>query len=365
MDDDPRLTPMANEPNLSTTVVSAGRPRNKAGAPLNVPITPASTYMAGGIDYGRFGNPTWTAFEDILGELEGGHCLSYASGMAAISAILDLVPVGGKVVAPRHAYHGTLTMLDDREKRRLLTVDLVDIENTAEVIAATEDAALVWLESPTNPALEIADIAAIAKRTQEVGTALAVDNTFATPLRQRPLELGADFVAHSATKLIAGHSDALIGAVVTNDRRAFRALKKKRDNQGNVPGTLEAWLATRGIRTLAVRLDRAEANARELAERLSNHRSIANVRYPGFGTIISFEVRKGAEAAQQVVESSELIIYATSLGGVESMWERRRRWPSEAETIAENLIRFSVGIENVEDIWADIKQAISVAVAGA
>lgn len=346
----------------ATTVVAAGRPRRKNGAPLNEPLTPASTYIAGGAEYGRFGNPTWTAFEDILGSLEGGRALAYSSGMAATAAVVELVPPDGIVVVPEHAYHGTLSLLADREKTARLHVRTVDIENTREVLRAAEDAHLVWLESPTNPALEMADIKAIARQTNATGSALAVDNTFATPLRQQPLDLGADFAVHSASKLISGHSDVLLGAVVTNDRRAYRALSKRRDRNGNIPGVFEAWLATRGLRTLAVRLDRAEENAKALVERLGSHRSVANVRYPGFGTIVSFELRKGPEAAQQMTESSELIVHATSLGGVESSWERRRRWSSETTTIPESLVRLSVGIESVDDLWHDIKQSISKAV---
>lgn len=346
----------------ATTVVAAGRPRRKNGAPLNEPLTPASTYVAGGAEYGRFGNPTWTAFEDIIGDLEGGRALAYSSGMAATAAVLALVPSDGIVVAPRHAYHGTLSLLAEREKAGRVQVRLVDIENTTEVLKASRDAHLVWLESPTNPALEVADIKAIARQTNSTGSALVVDNTFATPLRQKPLNLGADFVVHSASKIIAGHSDVLLGVAITNDRRAYRALVKRRDRNGNVPGVFEAWLATRGIRTLAVRLDRAEENAKALVERLTAHRSVSNVRYPGFGTIVSFELRRGSEAAQQMTESSELIVHATSLGGVESSWERRRRWSSENATIPDSLVRLSVGIENIEDIWSDIKQSINKAV---
>lgn len=349
----------------STTVVSSGRPRRKNGAPLNEPLSPASTYVAGGAEYGRFGNPTWSAFEDILGTLEGGRCLTYSSGMAATASVVELVPHGGIVVVPEHAYHGTLSLLADHQKAGHITVRTVPIEDTSAVLKAAEDAHLVWVESPTNPALEIADIKAIAQQTNATGSALAVDNTFATPLRQKPLDLGADFVVHSASKILSGHSDVMLGAVVTNDRRAYRALSKRRDRNGNIPGVFEAWLATRGIRTLAVRLDRAEENAAALVERLSTHRSVANVRYPGFGTIISFELRKGAEAAQQMTESSVVIVHATSLGAVESSWERRRRWSSEAESIPGSLVRLSVGIENIEDLWGDIKQAISKAVSSA
>ena len=343
-----------------TIAVAAGRPERVPGAPFNAPITMASALVPGGSsEYARDGSPAWEAFESVLGELEGGDARAFSSGIAAATAVFDLVPAKAAVVAPRHSYSGTLTQLRERARRGLIDLRLVDIDDTREVLDAASGAALVWIESPTNPTLEIADIEAISSAAAEAGTAVAVDNTFATPLRQRPLELGADFVVHSASKLLSGHSDVVLGAVVTNSNRALRAVTVRRTNLGAIPGAMECYLATRGMRTLHVRLDRAESNARELHQRLSASRGVQYSRYPGFGTIIAFEVAGGAEMAQKLTEQSEVIVYATSLGGVESTWERRRRHPAEPTSVPDGLIRFSVGIEDVEDLWADIERALS------
>lgn len=328
---------------------------------MNAPMILASALVPGGTsEYARHGNPAWEAFETVLGELEGGKALAFASGIAAATAVFDLVPAKGVVVAPRHAYSGTLTQLRERARRQLIELRLVDISDTREVLEASVGAALIWIESPTNPMLEIADIEAISHRAAEAGTAVAVDNTFATPLRQRPLDLGADFVVHSASKLLSGHSDVVLGAVVTNSNRALRAIGVRRSNLGAIPGAMECWLATRGIRTLHVRLDRAESNARELHRRLSASRGVQYSRYPGFGTIIAFEVTGGADAAQKLTEQSSIVRFATSLGGVESSWERRRRSAQEQSSVPEGLIRFSVGIEDVEDIWDDVERSLAL-----
>jgi cystathionine gamma-synthase len=344
----------------ATLAVGAGRPNRVPGGPLNAPITLASALVPGGSsEYGRHGNPTWEPFETVLGALEGGRALAFASGIAATTALFDLVPAGAAVVAPRHAYYGTIAQLRERERRGQIELRLVDIDHTQQVVDAAETAALVWIESPTNPSLQIADITTIGAAAARSGTAVAVDNTFATPLRQKPLEQGADFVVHSASKLLSGHSDVILGAVVTNSDRAYAAIEKRRQVLGAIPGAMETWLATRGMRTLHVRLDRAEANARELHERLTASSRIASSRYPGFGTIIAFEVVGGAQVAQKMTEQSDIITYATSLGGVESTWERRRRHPGEPESVPEGLIRFSVGIEDVEDLWIDIQNVLA------
>ena len=344
----------------STIAVGAGRPKRVPGGPLNAPMTLASALVPGGpSEYGRQGNPTWDSFETVLGALEGGRALAFASGTAASGALFDLVPGKATVVAPRHAYYGTLNQLQERHRRGQIELKLVDIDNTQLVINAAEGAALVWIESPTNPSLEIADIATISAAASHSGAAVAVDNTFATPLRQKPLEQGADFVVHSASKLLSGHSDLILGAVVTNSDRAYTAIERRRSVLGAIPGAMETWLAARGMRTLHVRLDRAEANARELHKRLSASSRIVYSRYPGFGTIIAFEVAGGAQVAQKMTEQSDIITYATSLGGVESSWERRRRHPSEPQSVPEGLIRFSVGIEDVEDLWIDIQNVLA------
>ena len=342
-----------------TVAVTAGRPAHDPDNPLNEPITLASTYVAGGdLEYGRYGNPTWAAFEEALGALEGGRCLAFSSGLAAVSTLLDLVGQGKKVVAPRHAYLGSVHQMADLEARGRVTAELVDITDTEAVVKACADAALVWVESPTNPALEIADLPVIIAAAHEAGAYVVVDNTFATPLLQQPLALDADVVLHSATKFISGHSDVLLGAVVTRDEELYGVLKNRRDSIGATPGTLETWLALRGLRTLHVRLERAQANAQELVRRLEGHPALEEVRYPGFGAVVSIVLAQGALAADLLTRSTSLWVHATSLGSVESTFERRRRWKTEPATIPDGLVRMSVGIEDVDDLWDDLAGAL-------
>jgi cystathionine gamma-synthase len=343
----------------ATLAVTAGRPAHEPDAPLNPPLVMASTYVAGGErEYGRYGNPTWEAFEEVLGRLEDGRALAFSSGLAAVAAVLDLVGHGETVVAPRHCYLGTLAQLADMEQRGRVSARLVDISDTDEVVQACDDAALLWLESPTNPAMEVADIEAVAKGAHDAGATVVVDNTFATPLLQRPLDLGADAVVHSATKYLAGHSDVVLGALVTRDDQAFQAFDQRRRAFGAVPGPFETWLALRGMRTLSLRVHQAQANAQELATRLRTHAAVEEVRYPGFGGMLSVVVRGGADAADALTRSTALWVNATSLGGVESTLERRRRWAGEPRTIPEGLVRLSVGIEDVDDLWRDLEAAL-------
>jgi len=382
---------MAPDLHPSTVVVHAGRPERVPNAPVSDSPVFSSTYVAGGDrGYGRFGNDAWTAFEETLGALEGGRALTFASGMAAAAAVCDLVPVGGRVVAPIHAYSGVLALLDQQAATGRLTVDRVDVADTEAVAAAAAGADLVWVESPTNPAMEVADLPALITAahaagqstshspTQSAGqTIVVVDNTFATPLLQQPLALGADIVLHSATKFIAGHSDVVLGAVVTADEELWTALELRRRSLGAIPGPMETWLALRGLRTLALRLERSQSSAAFLAQRLLDHPRVSRVRYPGlpddagharaaaqmsgFGAILSFEVGGDAEFAQRICESTKLWLHAPSLGGVESLLERRRRWSIEVPTIPDDLIRLSVGIEHPDDLWADLEQAFSAA----
>jgi cystathionine gamma-synthase len=359
----------------ASIVVHAGRPPREPDAPLSDPPLLSSTYVAGGpIGYGRLGNATWTAFEECLGQLEGGRALAFASGMAATAAVLDLVPVGGRVVAPNHAYSGVLGLLDQHAATGRLKLERVGIADTDAVVAALPGTDLLWVESPTNPAMEVADLRALTAAAQAAGTMVAVDNTFATPLLQQPLALGADVVVHSVTKFLAGHSDVVLGAVVTADDRTYDALEARRRGNGAIAGPMETWLALRGMRTLSLRLERAQQNAALLAERLRRHPRVSRVRYPGlpddpghlraaaqmsgFGAILAIELGGDEELAQRVCESTRLWVHATSLGGVESMLERRRRWPAEAPTIPADLIRLAVGIEHPEDLWADLDQAL-------
>jgi cystathionine gamma-synthase len=251
-------------------------------------------------------------------------------------------------------------LLNQLQASGRLEVRLVDVTNNDEVISAMKGAALVWLESPTNPSLDIADLPTLIAAAKKLGIGVGVDNTFATPLTQLPLSMGADISMHSVTKFLAGHSDVVLGSLSTNDEALLKRLEEARRFNGSIPGPFEAWLALRGIRTFPIRFRAAESNAKDLVKHLSEHPKITKVRYPGFGAVISFEVDAPVEAVQKVCESSKVIIHATSLGGVESLWERRRRWAGESISVPERLIRLSVGCEHVEDLWSDIEQALGV-----
>ncbi|QFG69834.1 trans-sulfuration enzyme family protein [Ornithinimicrobium pratense] len=349
----------------ATRAVALGRPKRIAGAAVNVPVSFTSTYVADGdVSYARTSNPTWEALEEVLGSLEGGSARVFGSGLAAVSAVISLVPVGGVVVAPRHAYNGTTGILGERSAAGALTVRPVQADDVEGIVAACAGADLLLLESPTNPMMELTDVPAVlrglADRYGDQRPVVVCDNTFATPLVQQPLSWGVDAVIHSATKYLAGHSDVLLGAVVVSPQRADLAerLHTHRTLHGAIPGPMEAWLVLRGIRTLSVRLERATATARVIAERLREHPVVVRVRYPGFGAMLSIEVGS-EEAAETVCARTRLWMHSTSLGGVESQIERRRRHPLEVDTVPVDLIRLSVGIEDVEDLWADLEQALA------
>jgi len=344
-----------------TSAITAGRPDAAPDASLNPPLIISSTYHAGGpVGYGRYGNESWSALEAAIGELEDGATLSFSSGMAAVSAVFSILPIGAPVVASNQGYSGVMALLNQFHTSGRLEVRFVEITNTEEVIAAMKGAALVWLESPTNPCLDIADLPALITAAKKLGIGVGVDNTFATPLVQKPLSMGADIVMHSVTKYLSGHSDVVLGSLSTNDEALFKRLEESRRFNGSIPGPFEAWLAVRGIRSFPVRFRAAENNAKDLVTRLAQHPKVAKVRYPGFGAVISFEVDGTAEDAQKVCESSLLITHATSLGGIESLWERRRRWALESPSVPEQLIRLSEGCEHVDDLWEDIQQALTV-----
>ncbi|GAA3619402.1 PLP-dependent transferase [Marihabitans asiaticum] len=345
----------------ATQVVALGRPGRDPGAPLNVSPTFTSTYIADGpVNYARGGNPTWTALEEAVGALEGGDALAFASGMAAVSAVLSLVPAGGTVLAPFAAYNGVVVALTEAAEAGRLTVRWIDVTDDEGVRAALPGADLLWLESPTNPLLDVADLDGLVRAAHEAGALAAVDNTFATPLLQQPLRSGAEVVVHSATKYLSGHSDVILGLTVTRpDLTQVQArLARHRQLGGGIAGPMEAWLVLRGLRTLSVRLERACANAAELASRLGGHERVTRVRYPGFGAIVSIEVSGGAKGAEQVATSTRLWSHSTSLGGVESQLERRRRQPGEPESTPVDLLRLSVGVEDVEDLWRDLDRAL-------
>lgn len=358
-----------------TLAITTGRPQVGADSELNQPISLNSTFVAGGaVGYGRYGNETWLALESAISSLEGGKTLSYSSGMAAISAVFATLPVGAKVIASNQGYSGTMTLLSKFDEAKRLSVTFVEIANTSLVLTALDGADILWIESPTNPSLDVADLPELIKAAKAKNILVAVDNTFATALTQKPLDMGADLVMNSVTKYLAGHSDVVLGSLSTNSETLFKAVEDARKFNGSIPGPFEAWLALRGIRTFPLRFQRASQNALELAKRLSSHPQVSRVRYPGlvtdpqhakaasfmkgFGAIVSFEYSGSPEQTDRVCQSSKIITFATSLGGVESLWERRRRWPIESQSVPENLIRLSVGCEDIEDLWSDIESAL-------
>lgn len=361
---------------LSTRAITAGRPDRGADSPLNETISLNSTYTAGGaLGYGRYGNDTWSATESAIGALEGGRTLIYSSGMAAIATALSTLAHGARVVASDQGYSGVMTLLNQYNASGRLVVTFVDLSKTEEVIAALPGVDLLWLESPTNPCLDVAELPELIAVAKSKKILVMVDNTFATALTQRPLEMGADVVMNSVTKFLSGHSDLLMGSLSTNNEEIFQLIENSRKLLGAVPGPVEAWLALRGIRTFPLRFQRSCESALELARRLGTHPKVSRVRYPGlvtdsqhqraekfmdtFGAVLSFEINGSAQDADRLCDSSSIISHATSLGGVESLWERRRRWPSESPSVPENLIRLSVGCEDVDDLWNDIQSAFS------
>lgn len=368
---------MASKPDLLRTaswLVTAGRPA-EAGAALNVPPTPASNFLLGAErGYSRNdGTPGWDALEEVLGGLEQGRAIAFASGMAAIAAVFEQLAVGSRVALPADCYQGVAALAAQGERLGRWSVERLAAADSGGWIRACAAADLVWLESPSNPLLEIADLPAICAAPRKRGAILAVDNTFATPLNQQPLALGADVSLQSATKFIGGHSDLLCGIATTRDEGLWRALRASREHAGATPGTLESFLALRGLRTLALRLERAQYNAMLLATRLESHPAVACVRYPGlashpdhalakrtlggFGTIVSFDLHGTAATADATCQNVRLIRHATSLGAVESTMERRAAIAGQRH-LPPTLLRLSVGIEDAEDLWADLEQAM-------
>jgi cystathionine gamma-synthase len=346
-----------------TLAISTGRPAHRAGEGINIPISLNSTFVANGpINYGRTGNETWQPLEDAISALEEASAtLLFSSGMAAITAVFSLLPHGAPIVASHEGYSGTMALLKRYHSEGRLEVRFVDITNTKEVISQLQGAAFLWVESPTNPGLGIAEVEVIIGEAKKRNMGVGFDNTFATPLNQKPLTFGADIVMHSVTKYLAGHSDVILGSLSTKDPALHARLKDARVSYGSIAGPFESWLALRGLRTFPLRFAKAQQSAAILAQKLASHPSVTNVRYPGFGAIVSFEISGNSQSAERVCDGARLITNATSLGGVESTWERRRRWELESHSVPENLIRLSVGCENVDDLWADINTALTKA----
>jgi cystathionine gamma-synthase len=297
--------------------------------------------------YQRYGHPVGVAAEGALGELDGGHALLFPSGAGATTAlVLALLEPGATIALAEGAYYGTGRLF---ERLRAWGLDVVEFDQTT---APPDGVQLVWVEAPSNPFLTMPDLEAAAAHPAPV----VVDATAATPIHLRPLEHGADFVLHSATKYLAGHDDVLLGAVVCRQQEDAARLRDFRTATGIVAAPDPCWLLLRSLETLPLRVERQTASARELARRLEAHPSVQIVRYPGFGGLISFDVADG-EAARGVETATRVITNATSLGGTRSVMETRHRW--EGDRVPESLLRLSVGLEDADELWADLEQALA------
>jgi cystathionine gamma-synthase len=305
---------------------------------------------AGEFTYQRAAHPAGVEAERRLGELDGGTAVLFASGMgAATSLVLAFAKPGDTIALARDAYYGTSLLFEDLGRWGL---GFVEYDQAG---PPPDDAQLVWVEAPSNPLLTMPDLEAAAAHPAP----LVVDATAATPVHLRPLEHGADFVLHSATKYMGGHHDLVAGAIVCRRPEDAERLLAFRTHTGIVAAPDVAWLLLRGLKTLEVRVQRQTETAGELARRLARHRAVEQVRYPGFGGLLSFDVAGGAEAAERVETSTTLIANATSLGGVDSVLETRARY--EGDRVPPGLVRLSVGLEDVEELWADLARALDVA----
>ncbi|MFF0472463.1 cystathionine gamma-synthase [Streptomyces sp. NPDC004284] len=374
---------------FETRAIHAGNTADPLTGAVVPPIYQVSTYkqdgvggLRGGYEYSRSANPTRTALEENLAALEGGRRgLAFASGLAAEDCLLRtlLVP-GDHVVIPNDAYGGTFRLFAKVVQRWGVDFSVANTSDVESVRAAVNDRTkLIWVETPSNPLLGITDIEAVAGVARQAGVKLVVDNTFASPYLQQPLALGADVVVHSLTKYMGGHSDVVGGALVTADEALGEELAYHQNAMGAVAGPFDSWIVLRGIKTLAVRMDRHSENATKIAEMLTQHPKVTQVLYPGlpehpgheiaakqmrsFGGMISFRVQGGEEAAVEVCNRAKLFTLGESLGGVESLIEHPGRMThasvaGSALEVPADLVRISVGIENVEDLLADLRQAL-------
>jgi len=384
------MTDEIHQHGFETLAIHAGQDADPTTGAVVPPIHPASTFrqdgvggMRGGYEYGRSANPTRTALETCLAALEGGtRALAFASGMAAEDTLLRTVcGPGDHVVIPNDAYGGTYRLVAKIAARWGLEWSAADVTDATAVQAAVRpgQTKIVWVETPTNPLLNIADLDALAALTRDAGALLVVDNTFASPYLQQPLAHGADVVVHSTTKYIGGHSDVVGGALVVLDAELAAELAYHQNAMGPVAGPFDAWLTLRGAKTLAVRMDRHCDNAERVAELLSGHPRVVDVRYPGltahpghelaakqmrrFGGMVSFRVAGGEAAALEVCERARLFTLAESLGGVESLIEHPARMTHASAAgspleVPPDLIRLSVGIESADDLLADLRHAL-------
>lgn len=374
---------------FSTRAIHAGYDPDPLTGAVNVPIYASSTFaqdgvggMRGGFEYARTGNPTRRALEANLAALEGGvFGRAFASGMAATDALLraTLRP-GDHLVIPNDAYGGTFRLIDKVFTQWGIDYSVAPITDADAVRAAiTDKTKLVWIETPTNPLLNVGDIAVLAEITHGAGAKLVVDNTFASPYLQQPLALGADVVLHSTTKYLGGHSDVVGGALITDDEQLDTDIAFLQNGAGAVPGPFDGYLTLRGIKTLAVRMDRHSDNAERVVEYLAGHSKIEKVLYPGladhpghavaakqmsrYGGMVSVLVNGGLEAAQDFCARTEVFTLAESLGGIESLIEHpgAMTHASTAGSLLEvpdNLVRLSVGIEDIDDLLGDLEKAL-------
>ena len=374
---------------FETQTIHAGQPPDPTTGAVMTPIYQTSTYKQDavgkhrGYEYSRTGNPTRTALEACLAALEGGeYGLAFASGLAATDTVLRLFAPGDHILAGNDVYGGTFRLFEREFRRYGLEFTYVDTTDLAQVSAALRpETRLLWLETPTNPLLNVSDIRAIAGILHEhsADALLAVDNTFATPYLQRPLELGADIVVHSTTKYLGGHSDVVGGAVIVRQADLHERLAFLQNAVGAVPGPMDCFLVLRGVKTLPVRMDRHAENAAAIADFLAEHPRVARIHYPfhsshpqadlarrqmrNGGGMVSFVLRDGAEAARRVAESTRLFTLAESLGGVESLIEvpAAMTHASTADSplaVDPGLVRLSVGLEHVDDLLADLAEAL-------
>ncbi|MER7815014.1 cystathionine gamma-synthase [Streptomyces sp. NPDC096153] len=380
---------MSDQHSFETLAIHAGNTADPRTGAVVPPIYQVSTYkqdgvggLRGGYEYSRSANPTRTALEENLAALEGGRRgLAFASGLAAEDCLLRalLVP-GDHVVIPNDAYGGTFRLFAKVVQRWGVEYSVADTSDPASVRAAlTDRTKVIWVETPSNPLLGITDVAAVADIARTAGAKLVVDNTFASPYLQQPLALGADVVVHSLTKYMGGHSDVVGGALVTAEADLGEELAYHQNAMGAVAGPFDSWIVLRGIKTLAVRMDRHSENAARVAEMLSGHPKVTRVLYPGleehpgheiaakqmknFGGMVSFQVRGGEEAAVEVCNRAELFTLGESLGGVESLIEHPGRMThasvaGSALEVPADLVRLSVGIESADDLLADLQQAL-------
>ena len=368
----PGGNPKAASLGASTRAVHAGLPAAADGEPFLPPPTLAAPFhLTGASDaslygYARYANPTWTALETALAELEGGPALIFASGMAAVSALaLTLLRDGDVLVCCQDGYPGIRNLAREQLEPRGIEVRWVPTDTEA-TVAACDGATLVWTETPSNPRLDVLDVRAVADAAHAAGARLAVDNSLATPLGQRPLELGADFSVAAATKSMAGHSDVLLGYVAARDPAALEDLLAWRGTSGSIAGPFEAWLVHRSLATLELRLARQSQSALALAEMLGGRGDLAEVLHPSFdpvaatqmlhfGPLVCFDCGDGARA-QRFLSRSWLVTEATSFGGVHTTAERRARWGTDA--VGEGFVRLSAGIEETDDLLADVAAAL-------